>query len=143
MSAIAELKRLPENKEQIKTFVAAVKNELLNGEIEPLQLDYRLKVIEEMIKGIRKDSEIKELTYDEATKYGKTIDFDHCEIRLSEKKTYDFKQDHVIQDLEMKLKARKQLLKSVTGNTIVYDEQGAQLQPLPYKTTNIITYKLK
>ena len=66
MNAIAELRRLPETKEQVKSFAYAVINEIMDGNINnPVEIEVRLKMIEESIKIIRKDPRIKNLIINE------------------------------------------------------------------------------
>jgi len=141
MNAIAEIKRLPETKEQLISFINAVKQEVIEGNINPLDLDIRLKYVEEMVKGIRKDAGIKEAIIDEVSKYGKGVERANCEIKISTKTTFEYKEDYKVKELEKELKERKAFLKSIT--IVVFDENGIEIYPMPTKQSEIITYKLK
>jgi len=58
-SALSLIKAMPENKAQIASFIRSAKDELLSGSVNPIEMDIRLKILEEIIAGIRKDEAIK------------------------------------------------------------------------------------
>ncbi len=144
MNTLSTITLLPASKKELKDFSGQIINEVLEGNINPLELDARLKYIEELVKTIRTNKDVKECKFIEAKKYGKTFEYANCEIRLSERKVYDFKQDSEVVRLEKELKARKELLKTVKDGIIIIDEAtGEELQEIPTTTTEIITYKIK
>ena len=144
MNTLSTITLLPATKQELKSFSAQIISEVLGGNINPLELDARLKYVEELIKTIRKNKDIKEATYEEATKHGKTFDFANCEIRLSEKKTLKFKEDSEVERIEKELKARKEMIKLAnSGQTILDPKSGEIIQPVSSTSTQIITYKLK
>jgi hypothetical protein len=123
-SALSLIKQMPENKAQIKSFVNSVKDEILLGWNNPLELDLRLKIMEEIIKAIRKDEEIQEAVILEADKYQeKTVTIFGCEVQKRNSTTYDYStcNDPELDLLQAKaeqankeLKARQEFLKSLT-----------------------------
>ena len=144
MKNLETIKLLPASKKDLKAFATKIINSVLEGDVNPLELDVRLKYIEELIKTIRKDKAVKELTFEEAQKYGKTFDFANCEIRLSSRTTLNFKEDSEVLRLETELKARKELIKSVKDGIAIIDEDtGEQIQTVSSSSTEIITYKIK
>ena len=144
MKNLETIKLLPASKKDLKAFATKIINSVLEGDVNPLELDVRLKYIEELIKSIRKDKAVKELTFEEAQKYGKTFDFANCEIRLSSRTTLNFKEDSEVLRLETELKARKELIKSVKDGIAIIDEDtGEQIQTVSSSSTEIITYKIK
>jgi len=144
MKYLETIKLLPASKKDLKAFATKIINSVLEGDVNPLELDVRLKYIEELIKSIRKDKAVKELTFEEAQKYGKTFDFANCEIRLSSRTTLNFKEDSEVLRLETELKARKELIKSVKDGIAIIDEDtGEQIQTVSSSSTEIITYKIK
>ena len=144
MKYLETIKLLPASKKDLKAFATKIINSVLEGDVNPLELDVRLKYIEELIKSIRKDKAVKELTFEEAQKYGKTFDFANCEIRLSSRTTLNFKEDSEVLRLETELKARKGLIKSVKDGIAIIDEDtGEQIQTVSSLSTEIITYKIK
>jgi hypothetical protein len=122
-SALSLIKQMPENKRQIKTFVQSVKDEILNGFSNPLELDLRLKILEEIVKAIRKDEEIQEAVILECDKYPeKTIDIFGCEVqkRMTTQYNYTYCNDSVLVELQEKaeqanraLKERQEMLKHI------------------------------
>ena len=86
-----------------KDFIELIKNAVLDGDINPLELDIRLKSAEDVITAIRKDPEIKERVDDEASKYPeKTFSFMGAEITKNVRKNYDFSNDVVWKGLKAK-----------------------------------------
>ena len=125
MNAIPELYRLPENKQQQETFVNAVIGELLGGEYNPLKVEVQLKILEDTIKKIRTDIRVKNLIIEELEKYGKeTAKISGAELKLSQRKTYDFSNDNTWKELKAKIKAREAELKELgaipeTGEQVI------------------------
>jgi hypothetical protein len=150
-SALSLIKQMPENKAQIKTFVNSVKDEILLGWNNPLELDLRLKIMEEIIKAIRKDEEIQEAVILEADKYQeKTINIYGCEVQKRNATTYDYStcNDYVLEDLQKKadeaskeLKERQEFLKHL--KTPVYNpESGTMIEPPLCKQKQSIAVKI-
>jgi len=81
MSTLQLFKNFPTTKDDIAVCVRNAKDEILSGDYNPLEIDLHLKKIEELVKGIRDDKEIKEAVFTELEKYTeKTVKFGGCEI---------------------------------------------------------------
>ena len=137
MEALSELRRLPENKAQINTFVNVAIGEILSGEVSPLEVEIRLKVLEDTIKQIRKDVRVKRVVMDEAEQYDKQM-FMGAEINVGSRKTADYSGDDIWNELKAKIKGRETYLKQMNG---VNPDTGEVV--VQYKTTEFLTIKLK
>jgi len=123
-SALSEIRRMPETKEQKDSFVNAVISELLAGEIDPVELEWRLKIIEDAITGIRKDVRVKNIVIEEIEKHNGLYKSGNIEIKVSSRRTFDFSNDPVFVECRAKLKARETLLKQMkcipeTGEALI------------------------
>lgn len=144
METISVLKMMPETKAQQENFASRLLNSVMNGSINPVDLDILLKSIENTIAIVRKDNDFKECLNDELYKYHeKTIDFANCEITKAQSTTRDYKEDSVWCDLKDKLKAREELLKLSEKQSIVDGETGEEVNPVTVKHSEYIRYKFK
>lgn len=113
---IEQLKVLP----KVKEFVPNLQNDILEGNVNPLEINIFLKkvgkIAEEMVKG-EKGSQIKELILDEIVKNqegtSKTINVFGTQIRESNRKYYDYTNcnDIVWEELDKIEKQVKELKK--------------------------------
>ncbi len=118
------------------------RDEAINGLIaqylesdNPLSIELRLKVLEDIVKGVRKDVRVKHLLADELDKYkGGYDNGDGITMKLSTRRTFDYSADSVYVDLKAKIKAREVYIKGL--NSI--PETGEEL---PFKTAEFITIK--
>lgn len=141
MTTISVIKLLPENQIEVKSFADRIKNAVLNGEINPIELDYHLKVISDMVETIRKDKDVRECTLNEMSKCGKSFSYKDAEITLSERKSYDYSNDHEWTKLKEKMKARETILKNVPEGTAMVDEETGEIYNAPLiKRSDVITY---
>lgn len=144
---------MPENKAQINSFIHAAKNEILSGEYNPIKVEVQLKIMEELISGLRKDPQVREQLLIELDKYKeKTISIYGTEITKSSRSTLDFSScnDSELHDLQIKadeinakVKARQKMLENVVPMSVVNPETGEYLNPPSKKTTEVITIKIK
>ena len=151
-SALSLIKAMPETKAQIATFIRSVKEELLSGASNPIEVDVRLKILEEVISGIRKDEAIKEQLVDELAKYPeKTVKLYGCEIskRNMTKYNYQYCNDSELVLLQaeadmaaLKLKERQELLKMIKPKTLVNPETGEYLEPPLVTITESFSIKI-
>ena len=73
---LAILEKLPQTKKEVKIFAKNLINSIQWGEINPLDLDGKLKALEEVVSMVRKSEEMKEGLLAEAEKYEeKTFDY--------------------------------------------------------------------
>lgn len=153
MNALSVFGLMPENKAQITSFIQAAKNEILSGQYNPIKVEVQLKIMEELISGLRKDAEIRNQLLTELDKYQeKTIAIYGTDITKSSRSTLDYStcNDSVLQDLQIeadeinaKVKARQEMLKNVVPMSVVNPETGEYLNPPSKKVTEVISIKIK
>ena len=146
-NALSTMKLMPSTKKELKTYVAKAKQEILGGWYNPLQVAGMLKAMEEVVKQLRSDPEIKDAIDNEASKYpDKTIDLCDFTITRSQRSTPDFTGidsilDNLYKDAEMLkqvIKAREQVvLSGVDPST------GEAFDEVPKKYTSILSISLK
>ena len=117
MSALEIFEKVPKTKEDINDCVATIKEEFLNGTIEDiLAADLFLKKIEELVKGVREDKEIKAVVLQELEKYPeKTVKIHGCEITKVSRSAwqYDLCGDKDLYQLEQIKKDADDQIKSL------------------------------
>jgi len=143
---------MPENKKEIQKFGDELLNSVLIGDENPLEIDGRLKALEELINYVRKSDEFQEYLLNEAEKEG-AKSFERGSFKYQVKETgtkYDYSQcgDTILNNLEKnkasidnKIKVRKNTLKTLNFDSDIFDaETGEKLYP-PSKTstTKVIT----
>jgi len=110
--------------------------EVLDGNINPLELEMKLRALEDISKKIRGDIRIKNAVYDEALNYDGQQYMEH-EVKITSRKTADYASDDEWILLKAKVKAREVFLKSLKEPTID-KETGEMVQPARYKVSEII-----
>jgi hypothetical protein len=147
-TAISTISVMPSNKAELRTFTAKVKQEILSGSNDVLKVAGMLKAMEELIKELRADKEIKEAIESEAEKYNeKTIDFANFKLTKSQRPTYDYTvcgddvYNTMIGDFErmkQSIKARESML--LTG----FDPStGEAFLPPKKESVSVISVSLK
>jgi hypothetical protein len=152
-NALSVFSAMPENKAQIESFIRSAKEEILSGQYNPIKVEIQLKIMEELIAGLRKDAEIRNQLLTELDKYTeKTIAIYGSEITKSNRTTFDYStcNDTKLQDLmatvdhyNAKVKQRQEMLKNIEQMTAVDPDTGEYLQPPTKKTTEIVSIKIK
>jgi len=143
-NSLSYINVLPGSKTELSSFYNNIKSEILSGSYNVLKIDMQFKYIEELVKMVRKDSDIKNLIIEEIEKEGGKLETSNGTIEISRRTTYDFSVDsewlqiqQEIDKLKAKQKGREKILKSgidaETGEEIV----------LPSKTTESPKYSLK
>lgn len=143
------------SKSERQTFAQSVINSAKEGLINPLKLHLQVKCLEDLIKQITQSPEYKDLTLEEAYKYGKSFEQYNAKFEIKEMGVkYDYSQcgDPIItdllqqqSDLETKIKERQSLLKAIpiTGQEILIGDEVVTVYP-PIKTsTTSISINLK
>ena len=148
-TAISYLSVMPLSKEQRETFVQKVKDEILSGDENPLKIEIILKGIEETIKAIRSDADIREYVLQELAKHGKSTIIYGAELTKSDRKTWNYNDTEInsitaeIEELKAKLKDREKFLQSIPEGGIIDPETGEILYRPGYTTTEVLTIKIK
>ena len=110
--------------------------EVLDGNINALELEVKLRALEDISKKIRGDIRIKNAVYDMALNYDGQQYMEH-EVKITSRKTADYASDDEWILLKAKVKAREVFLKSLKEPTID-KETGEMVQPARYKVSEII-----
>jgi len=113
--------------------------EVLDGNINPLELEMKLRALEDISKKIRADIRIKNAVYDEALNYNGQQYMEH-EIKITTRKTADYKDDEEWTLLKAKVKAREVFLKSLK-EPIIDKDTGEMIQPAKYNVSEIVNFK--
>lgn len=90
-TALSTIRLLPFSKQQVMVFADQIKNELLSGNVDPLELAVYFKALEKTMEAV-KDT-LSELALKEAEKNGKSFEYKGAKIELAELATrYDYSQ---------------------------------------------------
>ncbi len=84
METIKIINELPVDYVSIGNLVYEAKRLILSGDHNPLDIEIRLKAMEELVKQLRADKEVKAAVIAEAEKYGKSFDYGGCKINIRE-----------------------------------------------------------
>lgn len=139
------LAQIPENKEEVKDLATVIVKSVLSGDENPLEIEIKLRFLEELTTSIRKHSLMKREVMDEAEKYpDKTFDAFGAKITKTQRTTYSYKdcQDSLwnqlttdIKELTDAKKRRETFLKAMDGSE-VYDEETGELLNPPLKESS-------
>jgi hypothetical protein len=143
------------SKTERQEFAQAVINNAKEGLLNPLKLHLQVKCLEDLIKQITSNPSYRELTLDEAYKYGKTFEHYNAKFEIKEmgvKYDYSVCQDAVYNNLKNKLvvledeiKAREKYLKAIptSGVETLFEDEVVTLYPPAKSSTTSITVNLK
>jgi hypothetical protein len=143
MSELVKINQMPSTLKDISVAFMAIKQEILSGEKDPLMLEVKLKAMEELVKRLRSDSEIKEAVINEGMKHpektfemygasfskttvGVKYDFTGC----NDKEYFDLKEQD--SKLSAKLKEKETFLKSLKKSMADPDTGEIINPPLKY-----------
>lgn len=152
MKALSIIYAAPSTYDEIHNFIFKAKKELLSGDYNPLDVEIQLKAMEEIIKQLRGDDEIRQAVIDEAEKYGKSFDYRGCKISVREggvKYDYSVCNDTTWTMLEAEIKAideakkaREAYLKNLPPEGAITPDGEAVCRPTKTsKTTIAVTLK--
>jgi hypothetical protein len=128
MSTLAIFSNFPTTKAEINICIKNAKEEILSGDFNPLEIDLHMKKMEEVVKGLREDKEIKAAVMTELEKYvEKTVKLAGCEITKKSLSSWDYDFCNDVELNRLSLQA-DELIKAVK-------ERQAFLQSLPYEMT--------
>lgn len=156
--ALSLLSIFDTTKEQRRTFIAQVVDNVYEGDTSALQVHYQIKCLEDILKGITEDKRYKEAVVDDAAKHSeKPFEYKNSEVAIREAGTkydYDTCNDPKYNSLKKLFdKAKKDLderqdyLKTIPaeGITIVDEDTGEICKvhkPIKTSTTSV-TIRLK
>jgi hypothetical protein len=127
------IKAIPSTRRDIAIVTMKAVQEILSGDINPLETAIKLKAFEEILKSLKENLSIKNYILEEASKYPeKTFDAYGASITKAKRTTYDFTMcgDQVyaelmaqMDQLKKVIKAREEVIKAgvdpVTGETFL------------------------
>ncbi len=143
------------SKTERQEFAQAVINNAKEGLLNPLKLHLQVKCLEDLIKQITSHPNYKELTLDEAYKYGKTFEHYNAKFEIKEmsvKYDYSVCNDPIynslkieLEALQEKIKAREMVLKSLSpqGLQTLIEDEVVTLYPPNKTSTTTISVNLK
>lgn len=147
-TAISTLTVLPSTKAELINYITLVKQEILSGNTNALRVAVQIKSLEEILKALKEDPEIKDCIMSEANLYPeKVIEIYGCKVEKSSRTVYDYSNcgDPVYNDLiEQKekldeiIKARQAVIKSG-----VNPETGETFYPPQTKRTEFLKIEFK
>ena len=145
MNTLSVIRQLPMTKKEQETFAEMAAIEILAGDVNPVEIDLRLKAMEEVIKKIRTDVRVKNYTVEEAEKYGKSLTIEGVKIEVKSRTTKDYSGcgDDVYNDLLRQLDSLKMSIKSreLMIESGVNPETGETYFPPKTETSTFLTYK--
>jgi hypothetical protein len=142
MEALSLLKNLPISKSGVEDIVNAAVDDILSGRQNPLMIAIKLKAMEDIIKAIRANQDVKDFTMNEADipDHGKTFDFMGAKITIAEQSKYDFSTDKQWTEMNNEINLKKDILK-IRENTLksldkeMADPTTGEVYIPPKKTT--------
>jgi len=149
-SAVSIFQKLPETKEQVSSYVALLKQSVLDGEVDPLKFMTQVSAFELMLKQLKGDHLIKDCVLEEAQKHSaKSFELNNAKYQIKEVGVkYDFSDCNDLEyteALEGEKEAkerrtnREKLLKTLTPESEVYGKDGVQLElPKKSSTTQVV-----
>lgn len=150
--ALSILGMLETTKDQRKSFVDQVVQNVSEGHVDPLKVHLQIKCTEEMIKLIKSSKEYSEAVLDEASKHGKSFTYRNSAVTIKETGTkYDYsvckdilrdELQEVFDRAKALLDERESFLKSLpaSGQQIVDEATGETYKvypPLKSSTTSV------
>ena len=148
IKALSTIADAPITYVEIGNLIHYMKQELLSGEYNPLDVELKLKAMEETIKQLRSDEEIRAFVLSEAEKYGKSFEWRGAKMSIREVGVkYDYAAsgdsewallDAQIKELTDKKKAREKFLQAIPDMGTVSPETGETIyRPAKTSTTSI------
>ena len=134
MSALSELRRLPQNKAEMESMLQTLINELDGAsDYQKAEAITYLNLISKLFEDLKKVCFIKETMIKLANE---KVEINGFRFEIHSGARYDYKHDHEWQKLNKQLKAREELMKTaLTTEAIIYDSEGVEV-PRAIKNTS-------
>jgi len=145
-SAYSVINYNPTTKEQAETFAKKLTDEVMQGDVNPLELHVKLTAMQKAFDAVKKN--IAQYTLDEAGKHGaKSFEINGAKIEISELGTkYDFlpcgdsqweMMDAEIKALDDRKKEREKFLKTLTKSMTIVNELTGEIETInpPHKSS--------
>jgi len=129
---------IPEGRLAIQQFQQKFKDLIMSGDVDPLEVDIKLKAVSDAIEAIRKDQEVRYAVMSEASKYiDKTFEMHGAQItRKLTPARYDYEAcgdpawtslNNQINELYELRKQREKLLQALTAPQSFLDDQTGEV----------------
>lgn len=148
MDTINKLNLMPSNKSEVSEFIFNIKDAILEGEVDPLDVARQMSAISALVKEFNADKEITYQIIKEAEKYEqKSFEAKNCKIQIKEVGVkFDFSKcghsgwhetKQIIEDKSKKLKDIETTLKTIRESSpeLVDTESGEMLRPAARSST--------
>ena len=93
MTPASVIRLMPESKKQVEIFIQGATEQILNGQVNPLEAAVYLKTMEDVLKGIRDNPEIKEMIRFEVIEQGGEVNLGNAKIKNVERSNWDYSKD--------------------------------------------------
>jgi len=148
ITTLAKIAQAPITYVEIGNLIHWMKREILSSDNNPLDVKLQLKAMEETIKQLQDDDDIRSFIMTEAEKYGKSFEWRGAKMSIREVGVkYDYATsgdsewamiDAEIKELTEKRKAREKFLQNIPESGTVSPETGEQIyRPAKSSTTSI------
>jgi hypothetical protein len=148
ITTLAKIAQSPITYVEINNLIYDMKVELLSGDYNPLDVELQLKAMEETIKQLRSDKDIRQFVLREAEKHGKSFEWRGAKMSIREVGVkYEYSTsgdsewailDAQIKKLTEKRTAREKFLQNIPEMGTVSPETGETIyRPAKSSTTSI------
>jgi len=93
MTPVSVIQLMPESKDQVATFVDNVVDQITSGAVDPFVAAAYLKTMEDVVKGIRDNKEVKEAIRFELNERGGKVTIGNASISEVETSRYNYSVD--------------------------------------------------
>lgn len=134
---------IPRITEMVNHAVEAV----VNGDVDPIRLHINISRLEAAIKLIKENTDVRDITLRELSKYGKSYTFGDCLLEEAESGVkYDYSVCHdskltdmyaMLEALKADIKERETMLKHIPSSGVADPDTGEVLYP-PIKSSKTI-----
>ena len=109
--AISDLEITKAQKETIANQLIGL---YLDGDVSPINIELRMKLMEDVIKSVRKDVRVQNTLFDVLSQHGNaTYENGNVSMKISQRKSLDMSEDVELNELKAKVKAREAYLKAL------------------------------
>jgi len=139
MEALTLLNNIPVNKQAVEDIIKSAVEDILSGRQNPLDVAIKLKAMEDIIKSIRANQDVKNFTLYTAEKSGsKSFDFNGARITIADQSKFDYSKDKRWNELELQKKI-------VTDKIKIYEKllQDLDKEVADPETGELITPAIK
>ena len=149
MKASSSLTLLPSNTLEVENFFLAIKNEVLNKGVNPLELLINLECLKKVTENFRKDAEIMDVIFQMLDANNGKIQVNGSEIKTRKNSDYKYFDNELFlmekqaNSLDEKIKERKKFLQNLQEPVII-EAAGEMIEPaqnMPKPDSVVITLK--